>query len=188
MNVKESLSLTYPSRKPLAITLHNPARSAAAPPLLKKSCMPTSITMGLRDPAAAPSHVVHDAVAPSLSIPTPPIASISQVSNNPERLQVQNLDSESAMISTTEQLSRERVMMDVSCSVPMQPKKKPKPDKQREGRTCRRCGIRTCPGKKSVDGCKNPCRDCGKMDCPGRNPKRPKRTCRTAWIGINVDN
>ena len=183
MNVKESLSLTYPSRKTLAITLHNPARSAAAPSLPKKSCMPTTVAMGLRVPAATPTHTTHAAVAPSVSNPTLPIASTSQVSEsntNPERLW-----SPEWAISMTEQLSREQVIMDVSRSVPTQPKKKPKSDKPREGRTCRRCGIRTCPGKKSVDSCKNPCRDCGKMDCPGRNPKRPKRTCSVAWIGVN---
>lgn len=181
MNVKESLSLTYPARKTLTITLNDPARSAAAPSLPKKSCRPATVAMGLRVPVATPSHTAPVAVAPSLSIPTLPIASTSQV--NPQAFQTP----ESA-ISTTDQLSRERVITDVSRSVPTQPKKKPKSDKPREGRTCRRCGIRTCPGKKSVDSCKNPCRDCGKMDCLGRNPKRPKRTCSTAWIGVNVND
>lgn len=187
MNIKESLSLTYPTRKTLAITLNDPARSAAAPSLPKKPCKPTTIAMGLRVPVATPlaPHTIHAAVAPSLSIPTPqsrspPIASTSQV--NPQAMQTP------ISTVTTEQLSRERVITDVSRSIPAQPKKKPKGDKPREGRTCRRCGIRTCPGKKSVNSCKNPCQDCGKMDCSGRNPKRPKRTCSTAWIGVNVDD
>jgi hypothetical protein len=172
VNVKESLSLTYPVRKTLAITLNNPARSAAAPSLPKKSCKPTTVAMGLRVPAT-PSHTTDVAIAPSsLTIPTPVTPPCEPA------------------ISTTDQLSRERVSLgvttDVLRSVPMQPKKKPKSEKPREGRTCRRCGIRACPGKKSVNSCKNPCRDCGKMDCPGRNPKRPKRTCNTAWIGVNV--
>jgi hypothetical protein len=185
VNVKESLYLTYPSRKTLAITLHNPARSAAAPPLPKKSCMPATVAMGLRVPAATTSHTstTHVAVAPSLSTLTPPITSTSQV-------QVSNMNSEGLQTpeSAAEQLSRERVIMDVTRSVPTQPKKKPKSDKPREGQTCRKCGIRTCPGKKSVVNCKNSCRDCGKTDCQGRNPKRPKRTCSTAWIGVNVDD
>lgn len=187
MNVKESLSLTYPARKTLAITLNDPARSTAAPSLPKKSCRPTTIAMGLRVPAATsdPSQIAHVAPpGPSMSIPTPPIASTSQISDmNSQAMQTPEL-----VVSTAEQLSRERVITDISRSVPTQPKKKPKSDKPREGRTCRRCGIRTCPGKKSVASCKDPCRDCGKMDCPGRNPKRPKRTCSTAWIGVNVDD
>ena len=181
------------------MTLNNPARSAAAPSLPNKSCKPLTVVKGLRVPAATPSHTTHVAsiapAAPPLSIdsiPTlvsSPIASTSQVSSmnlNYEALQSRTHEPATSM--TEQLLSRERVTTDVLRSVPMQPKKKPKSGKPREGRTCRRCGIHTCPGKKSVNSCKNPCQDCGRVDCPGRNPKRPKRTCSTAWIGVNVDD
>lgn len=50
-------------------------------------------------------------------------------------------------------------------------------NKQRKNRTCRKCAVSECPGKRRVSDCKNPCRDCGKVECPGRNSHKLHLTC-----------
>ena len=49
--------------------------------------------------------------------------------------------------------------------------------KVRKPRTCAKCAILGCPGRKAVRNCRNPCQDCRKVDCQGRNSKRPSRPC-----------
>ena len=54
--------------------------------------------------------------------------------------------------------------------------------KARKTRTCRKCGIHGCPGRRMVSLCRNTCQDCGKLDCQGRNPSRAEKPCSLGWI------
>ncbi|KAJ6458595.1 hypothetical protein C8R47DRAFT_1081642 [Mycena vitilis] len=71
-----------------------------------------------------------------------------------------------------QQLARNRTL----ASLPREPVTKP-----RKIRTCRKCGIATCKGKRGWTDCTNKCRDCGKsgsdLSCKGRNPNKPLLTC-----------
>lgn len=57
--------------------------------------------------------------------------------------------------------------------------------RSRKPRTCRRCARPECPGKKSIQLCRNQCQDCGRIgQCNGRNPDRAKRQCHDAWVPL----
>jgi hypothetical protein len=60
--------------------------------------------------------------------------------------------------------------------------KRPRP---RQGRTCRKCGIQSCSGKKEIKKCIHKCRHCGKngqdLSCKGRNVRANGKTCSEEW-------
>ncbi|KAJ7718468.1 hypothetical protein B0H16DRAFT_1337422, partial [Mycena metata] len=53
--------------------------------------------------------------------------------------------------------------------------------KKRKTRTCRKCGIPSCKGRRGWKDCVNKCQDCGKsgsdLSCKGRNPDKPLGKC-----------
>lgn len=164
LNVKETLSLTFKSRKPLAITLSNPACSEAAPHLPEKPCRPIIVNTGLHT-ITSKSLVPQQTIIPPLAGPS--LASTSQIT--------ELVGSSGALgASVVRQLAYECVADDLH--------KTKVSKKLRQGWTCRKCGILGCPGRKTVTLCKNQCQDCGKVDCIGRNPCRPSRLCKDAWI------
>ncbi|KAJ7223232.1 hypothetical protein GGX14DRAFT_352286, partial [Mycena pura] len=85
---------------------------------------------------------------------------------------------------TMQQLAKRKVSDDLQQSAP--PPKKP-----RKARTCRKCGVETCPGRATSRYCCNKCQDCGKegqdLSCVGRNPKFLTKTCREAVEGGKWD-
>ncbi|KAJ6570374.1 hypothetical protein B0H10DRAFT_1840261, partial [Mycena sp. CBHHK59/15] len=85
---------------------------------------------------------------------------------------------------TLHQLAKRKVGDDLQQS-------EPPPKKPRKGRTCRKCGIESCPRKATWKYCCNKCQDCGKdgqdKSCLGRNPKFPTKTCREAVEGGKWD-
>jgi len=78
--------------------------------------------------------------------------------------------------ATEVQLARQHIQHMTAQSRPQQ--------KQRKPRTCARCAIPACKGKKSRDFCDHPCRDCGldKSQCRGRNSKYPNEPCHLARL------
>lgn len=169
MNTKESLLQTYTQRKPLAQTLNHPARSTAAPVIPEKTCQQTTVTAGFR---------------PLTSVETPAaIHNTSQSVNAcPTSHTAPSTSQQPQVIPNQQQLSQESVVRDIHRTNPIIERRAD--PKVRKPRTCRKCHIPTCKGKRNVELCESPCQDCGEINCDGRNPKR-KRTCADAWTDLD---
>ncbi|KAJ7624198.1 hypothetical protein DFH06DRAFT_1008444, partial [Mycena polygramma] len=111
---------------------------------------------GAPSDAAMPSVHAHFAAGSSATGPSAPTANVVP----PSQYEI------------LQQLARNRML----ANLPREPVTKP-----RKIRTCRKCGIATCKGKRGWTDCTNKCRDCGKsgsdLSCKGRNPNKPLLTC-----------
>lgn len=192
--MKESLSLTHSIRGPLESTLNDANRSVTAPRLPNKICRPTTVIHGLRTVEKAPQ-ILETEMSLQQHDPTPLVASSSsQVELNRASTHDAGASHDDLAICDTRvklilcfaaleaeliasQVARERVLNDLE--------KVKSISKPRHGRTCRKCAIPLCPGRKNVKSCTNHCQDCGKVECQGRNPKRPTRTCIDAWRDLD---
>ncbi|KAF8237934.1 hypothetical protein L208DRAFT_1244798 [Tricholoma matsutake] len=56
-----------------------------------------------------------------------------------------------------------------------------RPTKKWKGCTCQKCAFEDCPGKKSVNLCKNTCQYCSQQVCQGWNPQCPMKPCHAGW-------
>ena len=173
----------------MANIIHDPLRSAAAPPILFQSRTPHVVEMGFIDFEQEPSHAGSSNSETLTSHPGPQCqtdvrSELPSTSSSVTQASQQNRPSHSspsserpAMVTTREtieKLARKRV---ADCLAERLPAKK-----ARKRRTCVKCAEPMCPGSQTVKNCKNPCRDCGKRSCRGRNSKKPSTPCHLAWI------
>ena len=68
-------------------------------------------------------------------------------------------------------LARQRVIQQLQQSVPVPTLK------ERNPRTCMKCGDLECKGKQRRTWCEKVCQDCGQKDCVGRDSDKPEKKC-----------
>ncbi|KAF8815733.1 hypothetical protein BYT27DRAFT_7079187, partial [Phlegmacium glaucopus] len=169
-NTKEALTRSSGVRKPLADVIHDPSRSAAAPPIPFQSAKPHAVEKGFLDEIN---------IISSKTLPTSAQAQPRTPTPSSERPTTPTIPRSNVPIITAreivERLARKRVADSLT---ERQPAKK-----ARKRRTCAKCAESMCPGSQTVNNCKNPCRDCGKtIGCRGRNSKKPLMLCHLAWV------
>ncbi|KAF8971764.1 hypothetical protein BDZ97DRAFT_1650717, partial [Flammula alnicola] len=156
LNVKETLSRTLNTRKPVLEAIRNPARSAHAPPVPKRPAKPNSVNHGFN--------------VPINTSPTP--------RNSDNVQQAAAVSTQAAGTSSTSSIqgyiSRKRVGDHLVRTEPAKRARKP--------RRCQKCFKDGCKGKKEVRFCGAVCLDCKKSSCRGRNSKKPDVPCWEAWL------
>ena len=189
-DIKEALTRSSGVRKPLANIIHDPLRSAAAPPIPFQSRMPHIVEAGFIDFEQEPPHrspsfetvTYYPGPSPSqhnINSELPFTSESSPVTSQQNLNQSNsNLISERSQMITTretiEKLARKRVADSLAERLPTK--------KARKRRTCVKCAEPTCPGSQTVKNCRSSCRDCGERSCKGRNSKKPSTPCHLAWI------
>jgi len=171
----------------LANDIHDPLRSAAAPPIPFQSRMPHIVEMGFVDFEQEPPHsssssttvanaVQQSSTNTSSELPStlPPQAVTSQQNLPSNSNPVAKRTPTVATRETIEKLARKCVADSLAERLPAK--------KARKHRTCVKCAEPMCPGSQTVKNCKNPCRDCGERSCRGRNSKKLSTPCHLAWI------
>jgi hypothetical protein len=161
LEVKEALSLTADDRRPVAHLVHNPSRSLIAPSIAAKPLQVHRVTTGFANSSSA------------VTAPTQPIQIFSSIQGSssdfpayaPESIPNDTPGYETQIVLASEQ------------RVSTQQQRKAVTHKPRKGRTCRKCAIGDCPGRRRVQDCQNQCRDCGRVECAGRNSHKLHLTC-----------
>ncbi|KAF5374661.1 hypothetical protein D9615_009012 [Tricholomella constricta] len=168
-NTKQTKAMTAIVRVPLKRSLCDPRRSSTAPKALERPQNLHTVPKGLLPDDMLPvPHLPVFTPPPARSVPIPSGSRLPPLMTIPST----SADHHSGHEDRPEfHVARKRAL----ASLPELPAKK------RKGRTCRKCGVDACPGKKSVDLCRTPCRDCSKQICRGRNPNRPTRPCNVGW-------
>ncbi len=144
-----------------------------APEVPSTIAQPQTITKGLLLPEIRPEPQLFLSQGPSLIQPTPD-------SNNQQPFPTPEPQGYSAH-SQLQLVARRRVVQSAQLRQ-SSPRNQPR---TRKDRTCRKCGIPGCSGRKQVSLCQNKCQDCGIMSCRGRNSKCPKKSCYDGWIGVD---
>jgi len=184
-DTKEALTRSAGVRKPLTNVIHDPSRSAAAPPIPFQAAKPHVIEKGFLDVEQGPSHTAlnseHSQPAPQCHHTTDTthskslstfVAQAQPLTSTPSS-EMSNVPTITTR-ETLERLARKRVADSLA---ERQPAKK-----TRKRRTCMKCAELTCSGSQTVKNCRNPCQDCGKtIGCRGRNSKKPLTLCHSAW-------
>lgn len=177
LNVKQSLSLTKAVRQPVTSKARDPSRAANAPPIKERPLLePSILDRGFNIPANCG---LNSESQPQLRITPPPAPTSGTTGPITEHLASGSSSTRvgsNQPINSREMASeaaRQRVVDRVELS---RPQKKP-----RKQRTCAKCAVPSCPGKKSVSSCKGNCQDCASPTCRGRNAKRPTAPCHRAW-------
>ena len=175
--MKEALTHSAGVRKPLADDIHDPSRSAAAPPVPFQVAKPHVIEKGFLDFEQGPSCTIAENSEHSLgpqhhhatNLPSSeslPIFS-TQAPPSTSTPSPEMTNARAPMITTretVERLARKRVADSLAERQPVK--------KARKRRTCIKCAQVTCSGSQTVKNCRNPCQDCGEtVACRGRNSK-----------------
>lgn len=120
-----------------------------------------------------------ESMPPAVAEPAEPMASTSELQPYPPPQSLTTLPTAATNQPTpssnnnrmlVEMLSRKRVADSIL-------QRQPVTKKARKARTCGKCAVPGCPGRKAVQNCRNPCQDCKRVDCKGRNTKRLSRPC-----------
>lgn len=180
--------MSHPQRGPVIAALVHPARSVKAPAIHHQPLQPHTVQQGLRN--YNENTATHTVPLPSPPVRTHVTAPTSQAdaqrldpeamveSQNPQSLPAHASASgsgSSGSLTTTSQHLTALSLGDIQLSLGMRSVEKA----ERQGRTCMRCGSKTCPGRHASSRCPNPCQDCqkGPMECLGRHSSFPKRKC-----------
>ena len=181
-DTKEALTRSAGVRKPLADVIHDPSRSAAAPPIPFQSVKPHVVENGFLDveQEPPPTVAVNSEHSPG---PTDTTRSESLLSSacraepstsTPNPNSVMSSAPTLTTYETVKRLARKRVADSLAEHQPAK--------KARKHRTCIKCAKLTCSGSQTVKNCRNPCQDYGKtVGCRGRNSKKPLTLCHLAW-------
>ena len=183
-DTKEALTRSAGVRKPLANVIHDPSRSAAAPPIPFQSAKLHVVKKGFLNVDQGPSHTAFNPEHP----PGPQCHHTTNTTHSESlstfsaqawpSTSTPSSDMSNAPTITTretvERLARKRVADSLA---ERQPTKK-----ARKRRTCVKCAKLTCSGSQTVKNCRNPCQDCSEtVGCRGRNSKKPLTPCHAAW-------
>jgi hypothetical protein len=160
LNIKQTLSLTLDDRKVVHDLIRNPRRSLQITVAPQQQMQSHEVTSGLRFLTPMDLDRNPDTEANAIS------TGFSQQMEEPINEPGPSFQPRSAAVAK---------------SVASKSLSKPATKTARKGRTCRKCGVEGCPGRKEVKHCTNMCRDCGLVNCLGRNPKRPNKTCKDGW-------
>jgi hypothetical protein len=183
-DTKEALTRSAGVRKPLADVIHDPTRSAAAPPIPFQAAKPHVVEKGFLNVERGPSPTASNSKhfpGPQYHHPTDTIHSEfsstlsaqPQPSNSTPSSEIPNAPIVTTR-ETVERLARKRVADSLAEHRPAK--------KARKRRTCMKCARLTCSGSQTVKNCRNPCQDCQKtIGCRGRNSKKPSTLCHLAW-------
>ena len=161
LNIKQTLSLTLEDRKVVYNLIRNPQRSLQISGAPQQQMQHHKVTSGLR--SVSPMDIDHnvDTTADTMS------AGFSQQMEEPSTEPGPSFQAQSVVVSKTVALkSLNKPVVKAAC----------------KARTCGKCAIEICAGKKEVRLCTNRCHDCGLVNCLGRNPKRPTKTCAAGWV------
>ncbi|KAF8056942.1 hypothetical protein FPV67DRAFT_1637573 [Lyophyllum atratum] len=152
LNIRQTLSMTNRVRQPVRNAIRDPQRSRYAPPAPERQLQ---------------LHTVNGGLLSMPAFPEPPITTSS-------RLTLDNMASlfSGGARSTADALARKRA----ADTLVGPPEKRP-----RKPRTCRKCAVEKCPGRRNINLCKSQCRDCGNVACRGRNSKDPNKPCHRGW-------
>lgn len=182
--VHDALSLTANARHETSTIIHDPKRSEMAPEVPATIPQPQQVMKGLLVPETQPQMPTLLRSSPSLSQGPLPIRAgtldlVPKLPNDSTTVQSKPLNLQT---QTIQLVARQKVMQTAQLR---QPSPRNQPRTQRKDRTCRKCAVSGCPGRKQVTLCLNMCQDCGKINCQGRNPKRPKKACSEGWVGVD---
>ncbi|EKM75414.1 hypothetical protein AGABI1DRAFT_64645 [Agaricus bisporus var. burnettii JB137-S8] len=159
LHVKEALSLTSNARQPLTKLIHDPSRSSNVPPVLPTIPHPLRVELGQLEGGT----VTRDSTRP---------------------LDTANLNHAMASryFPDSTLLRAPSVALEMRRSV-VEPETHQAQIGQttRRRRTCRKCALPDCKGKRAVVDCRNKCQDCGEFQCRGRNSRKLHLTCREGW-------
>jgi hypothetical protein len=168
----------------LADVIHDPSRSAAAPPIQFQAAKPHLVEKGFlnvkqgpalnskrsrcqADPHRATDTTYSESLS-TLSAQAQPGPSTSTPSSKMSNVPIVTT------LETVERLARKCVADSLAEQRPAK--------KARKRRTCMKCAELTCSGSQTVKNCRNPCQDCRKtIGCGGRNSKKPLTLCHLAW-------
>jgi hypothetical protein len=175
--------MSHPQRGPVIAALVHPARSAKAPAIQHQPLQTHTVQQGFRNHN-------ENASAHTVPLPSPPVG--THVTAPTPQPDAQRLDPEAlaesqspqpppahASGSSTTANSQPHLtalsLSGIQIGLDMRSVEKP----ERQGRTCMRCGSKTCPGRQSSSLCPNPCQDCqkGPTECLGRHSSFPKKKC-----------
>lgn len=167
LNIKESLSLSLPARRPILKAARDPSQANNAP-ILSNRTLASSIPMSGFD------HSILE-MAPDLPTSSPDIPASSSSQSLPLAVST-STQAASSTLTTAPALSQPSMLQRLARGqVAKVVKSMPQPtEKKKRQRCCRKCGLMSplCIGNKQVIKCTRPCRDCGKVDCQGRNPSK----------------
>ncbi|KAJ7200900.1 hypothetical protein C8J57DRAFT_1627132, partial [Mycena rebaudengoi] len=164
IDVRQSLSVTAPVRRPVLASLRDPQRSLVAPNVLQWP--------------AQTQVIVSKGLLPLLTLSQiPPSSPTTAEHNQPPQL----VASTSTSLSSSEAPSLWSQMNQLFRKRAAEAIPGPARKKQRKPRTCAKCPIQDCKGKKESEYCKDAFRDCGSISCKGRNSKAPQKRCSVAW-------
>lgn len=185
--MKQTIAVSATSLAPLKQLLNDPRRALGGPQKIPEATLqPLHVLRGFLPPPQTFQHTAADTMPHfsefGLSSGTASAAEIAatQFAAGPSRSSgsggtlVPILSSQSQPPTIAAQLSTKRVEEQLTSATTIT--KRP-----RKTRTCRKCGIPSCKGKRGWTDCENKCRDCGKsgrdLSCKGRNPDYPDRPC-----------
>ena len=161
LNIKQTLSLTLEDRKVIHDLIRNPQRSLQITAAPQQQMQPHIVTSGLCP--LTPMELDHNSDGEASAMSTGFLQQMEEPSTAPGP----SFQSHSAAVS---KVVAAKSLYNPAAKV------------ARKSRTCRKCAMESCPGKKEVKYCSNPCQDCGLVNCKGRNPKRPSKSCTMSWL------